>query len=284
MRRVSKISYVMGVIEMFCLISTFGTHHRKLVFTAKGNISINATHNFHSSLHQYTGYKCQTSSECASSRWCVDWDTFVLCSSFSSVCACVDIDHYICLSSADCLDGDICVKGTSDSYYCWSCEAEYDPSQAFPVDNGNCHSGGGGGSGGGEATGGMPGGGGAGNNKPSGDSANVCIAVDALHHVRREELVFKHHKRAAVLCDQNENCATPGHMVLYRGKAMMMSSYCMQALIFCKRRIKLVNSPRMKAGLRVPSRHPELQFTALSASKQTFVEHAILQVLLHLGV
>lgn len=113
---------------------------------------------------------------------------------------------------------------------------------------------------------------------------NVCISADALLHLDESSLVFKKHRRGAVLCDTHENCATPGHIVLYRGEAMPMSRYCALNDISCVRRVTLVNSPRMKIGLRIASRSRDLKFTALAAARETWVERFFLKLLVSLGV
>ena len=43
-------------------------------------------------------------------------------------------------------------------------------------------------------------------------NTDVCIAVASLRHVSSSELVFKEDRRAFVLCDDKNSCATPGHM------------------------------------------------------------------------
>lgn len=108
-----------------------------------------------------------------------------------------------------------------------------------------------------------------------------CIAVDALGDMSAEDLVFSEHVRASVLCDRWNNCATPGHIVLFHNKAMMMRSYC--ALIGCTRSVKFVNSPRMQRGRRVNSKVRHLQFSTLSARHESVIEEAVLGVLLLFG-
>lgn len=224
---------------------------------ATTNKSINKVRELNISLHQYSGAECGTSSQCVSPRKCYDTDGFI-CSSSSEFCACAAENYILCDSSTDCLDYDVC-SFLNDYNFCIGCNVVPFLEGVTPLDDGNC--------------------------APSdeNDNSNVCIAVDVLNLFDREELLFKSHKRATVFCDQYENCATPGHMVLHQEKAMMMSSYCLQHSVRCNRRIKLVNSPRMKPGLRITSRHPDLQFTALAASKQTFLEQAVLKTLLYAG-
>lgn len=291
MNRVFKIYYAVCVVGTFCLLNTSGTRVSlsESNSTKKEDIFFDEIREFHHSVRQNSGSTCQSSSDCASPRQCYNTD-FGLCTSSSGNCFCFDLDNFSCSTSSDCLENDVCVEGFLDNPLCLGCEvAASDSIEATPVDNGNCGSSGGEGNGGegggddGTGGGGVGGGGGnAGGEESGGDNNNVCIAVDALKRFSSDELVFKHRKQAAVLCDQHENCATPGHMVVYQGNGMMMSAYCTQNSVTCNRRVKLVNSPRMKPGLRIPSRHPELQFTALAASKQTFVKHVFLKVVLRM--
>lgn len=111
----------------------------------------------------------------------------------------------------------------------------------------------------------------------------ICIAVDMLSHMDSSSLIFGTHMRAAVLCDQYASCATPGHMLLFRANPMSMNEYCALPDVSCVKRVKLVNSPRMKIGLRVSSRSPAMQFTALAATKETWLETAALRLLLKIG-
>lgn len=56
----------------------------------------------------------------------------------------------------------------------------------------------------------------------------VCIAVHHLQglSLQRDQLVYPSHQRAYVLCDAHENCATPGHVVLWEERPMTMLAYC----------------------------------------------------------
>lgn len=108
--------------------------------------------------------------------------------------------------------------------------------------------------------------------------SSVCIAADMLSHLPFDSLVFSTHRRAAVLCDTFGSCATPGHIVVHDGRAMTMRQYCETA--GCKRTVKLVNSPRIGKGVktRVGSRSPQMEFTALAARFDTFVERWALRM------
>lgn len=110
----------------------------------------------------------------------------------------------------------------------------------------------------------------------------ICIDAEALADMTSSQLVFKSARRASVLCDANNSCATAGHMVTWQGQTMMMQTYC--ALhVSCVRRVKSVNSPRMQRGLRVRSRTDGLLFTALAARYESKVEEVVLRNVVSLG-
>lgn len=111
-----------------------------------------------------------------------------------------------------------------------------------------------------------------------------CVAVDMLSHFDSSTLIFGAHVQGAVLCDQFASCATPGHMLLFLGRPMSMKEYCALPDVTCVKRVKLVNSPKMKIGLRISSRSPHMQFTAFAARKETWLETATLKLLLKMGV
>lgn len=111
----------------------------------------------------------------------------------------------------------------------------------------------------------------------------ICIDANALTHLSSDELVYKEHRRGAVLCDKNGSCATPGHMVAYNGKFMMMSSYCTHSG-GCAKRVMNVNSPRHRRALKIPSRTDGLHYTSLAARYATVAEEHVLKTLLRVGV
>lgn len=119
---------------------------------------------------------------------------------------------------------------------------------------------------------------------PSASDGGICIAVDILEKYGSSSFVFKTHRQASVLCDAHENCATGGHMIVYKRVAMSMSTYCAMEHVECVRRVKFVNSPRMKLGLRIRSNLEELEFTALAASKDSKVEKGVLKLLISVGM
>lgn len=115
-------------------------------------------------------------------------------------------------------------------------------------------------------------------------STAPCIAVSALSEFHPQELVYPMHMQSTVLCDQWKSCATPGHIVVFHDKAMMMQEYCRSVFGGCVRRIMLVNSPRINRKLRVKSMSPELQYTALSARYGSSAEKLILSWLIRYGM
>ena len=111
----------------------------------------------------------------------------------------------------------------------------------------------------------------------------ACVAV---HHLNEEGIiksqrVFDADRLAVVLCDENNSCATPGHMVSFRGKGMMMRSYC--KLIECTQSIMRVNSPIHSRKMRVTSRSEGLVFTAFAAKWVTAFEERVLWGLIRMG-
>lgn len=119
--------------------------------------------------------------------------------------------------------------------------------------------------------------------EPSPSEDEVCIDASALEHLSTDELVYKEHRRSAVLCDKNGSCATPGHMVVYEGEFMMMSSYCTQ-IGGCAKRVMSVNSPRHRRALKIVSRTIRLEYTSLAAKYATVAEEHVLKTLLRVGL
>lgn len=117
--------------------------------------------------------------------------------------------------------------------------------------------------------------------EPSPES-EVCIDAKSLRHLSMEDLVFEKHVWATVLCDENESCATGGHMVSFRGRPMRMKTYC--SIVECVQRVMLVNSPRFSRGLQVKSNTGGLYFTAFAARYNTRIEEAMLSVAVRAGL
>lgn len=112
---------------------------------------------------------------------------------------------------------------------------------------------------------------------------NNCIDVQALTHLESHQLVYSEHAHAEVLCDAKGSCATPGHIVVYFRKGMMMKTYC-ETVGGCTRKIIMVNSPRLTAVRRVESKTEGLMYTAFAARYETVVEEAAMAVLVRAGV
>lgn len=110
----------------------------------------------------------------------------------------------------------------------------------------------------------------------------ICIDVAALKDLDDSELVFPTARRAAVLCDENGSCATAGHMVVWNRRAMMMKTYC-ELHARCVRRIRYVNSPRMRRNLRIASNSHDLSFTSFAARFATRLEERFLVNVVHFG-
>lgn len=114
------------------------------------------------------------------------------------------------------------------------------------------------------------------------ESEAVCVGVRHLKKLSQESLVFGEHRIGRVLCDANESCATAGHMVMWQGVAMVMRRYCMETG-GCVEREMLVNSPRVRRGLRVKSETEGLLFTALAARWESRMEEVALRAVVRAG-
>lgn len=265
---------------------------------------------------------CTQDSECAPPRTCYNEDTELCDAATDTTCSCISTDNLLCTGSTDCLPGDVCstFEGV-DNPACVSCILDLDSDNGTAIDGGNCDSSRDPNttqnpsqtelpqpSASQDSVESSPASatlsplpqppaasspnpddsqtGASTTPKPGGSpiaGPRVCIAVDALEQLPSSALVYATHRRASVLCDQHENCATPGHMVLFNKVAMSMNDYCARRNVSCVKRVKLVNSPKMKMGLRIPSKSKSLQFTALAAARETWLETTILKVVLRLG-
>ncbi|CAN8062543.1 unnamed protein product [Agarophyton chilense] len=110
----------------------------------------------------------------------------------------------------------------------------------------------------------------------------VCIGEHHLVHIPRDQLLYSSSRFARVLCDSQNSCATPGHIVMVSGKPMMMRSYC--AKTTCAPRIMKVNSPRYKRAARVDSHTDGLIFTAFAARYESTAEEHLLRTFVHIGL
>lgn len=117
---------------------------------------------------------------------------------------------------------------------------------------------------------------------PEETSELTCIGADSLQDVPQHRLVYKRHQIAHVVCDMNNSCATGGHMVIFDGKAMMMSTYC--DLVVCEKRIMYVNSPKWGRKVMIDSKTEGLQFTAFAARYNTVTEERVLSTLVRMGL
>lgn len=118
---------------------------------------------------------------------------------------------------------------------------------------------------------------------PTTEPTNICVAIDSLKHLHNVEFVYKSARRASVLCDKSETCATPSHIVVYDNQVLTMRDYCMLIEEGCTKRIKLVNSPQMKAGVRLPSASGHLIFTPFAAQFNTKLEKLFFRGIVKLG-
>ena len=109
----------------------------------------------------------------------------------------------------------------------------------------------------------------------------LCVDAEALTNAD-VQMVYRKHFYAKVLCDSERSCATAAHMVVWRGVAMMMRSYCQQ--VQCEETALHVNSPRYKKKVRIQSRTEGLQFTAFAARYGTKAEELAIGVAVRLGL
>ncbi|PXF42540.1 hypothetical protein BWQ96_07702 [Gracilariopsis chorda] len=114
------------------------------------------------------------------------------------------------------------------------------------------------------------------------DGVPVCIAAKSLQHLPENMLLYSKHIPARVLCDAQQSCATPGHMVLYNGRPMMMRTYCQ--LVQCRSAVMPVNSVRYQWRWRLDSHTHGLSFLAFAARYQTRVEEHMLRTAVRVGL
>lgn len=223
------------------------------------------------SISDDSGDECSISNDCSNSCASVDsYGSLDNCSYLDDDCFCVQSRDNTCNSSSSCYFGEACVKYDENSThsYCMSCKGidranlrdmgisyvdEDHFCEYFDVD------------------------------VPETDN-DICLSMNHITHLTRDELVFPAHRRAFVLCDRNGSCATPGHMVAFEGRYMMMKTYCMRNRnAKCVRRVTLVNSPRMRRRLRIASNSKGLEFTTLAAKYGTSGEEMCLAFILKVG-
>ena len=223
---------------------------------------------------------CEASSQCIAPRTCeIDLgnNEFKECNyNHDERCHCFAERFTVCETDADCLDrGEICAERTDkelDSFLCVSEDSVRRLSfwEAAPIDT--------------ESTSAPPTSA-TGSPLPKPTVAlppqSDCIDVRALSHLSEEDLVFKTHFVAPVLCDSNDSCATPAHVVMYEGKPMMMRSYC--AIVGCRKENMYVNSPKYYRRLVVKSKTSGLHFTVFAARYGTRLEELVISSVLRLG-
>lgn len=212
-----------------------------------------------------TGDSCENNSDCSDGRKCLLTNTVteVACADKADTigCECRKSEMKDCSQSSDCEDGEICVdsSNTSSQPFCFSKQAAANDDELTPVDGPTAP-----------------------NASPTAQTSDVCIAVHSLTHLSQRDLVYARHRLARVLCDLRGSCATPGHIVLFRGVPMMMNSYC--EAVTCVAKIMHVNSPRYARAVRVPSLTDGLHFTAFAARYQTTTEERVLATAVRLGL
>lgn len=116
----------------------------------------------------------------------------------------------------------------------------------------------------------------------SSSATGVCIGVKSIRHLSSKQLLYEKHLLAHVLCDGFESCATPGHIVTYKGRSMMMKTYCETA--GCEATRMLVNSPKYRRGLNIRSETPGLWFTVHAARYESKLEEHVLRAAIGVGL
>lgn len=243
-----------------------------------------------------TLFLCRTTASCVHPRLCIRLtkaDDVKLCEDKpGTFCFCMPpTGPEPCKCSRDCVAGEVCAFGTNPPVpnMCMSefiatrpdgftivplCEGEKGPPQSGNDAGNGTTSGGSGGNG---TTPNQEG-----NNNGTEKASDACVDASVLKDYSADELVFPSHRKRAVLCDRQGSCATRGHLVVFDGVGMMMGSYC-DIVGGCVRRVIRVNSPRFRKGLRVESRTRGLAFTAFAARRETWIEEAVLAVVVKVG-
>lgn len=114
--------------------------------------------------------------------------------------------------------------------------------------------------------------------------STICVDAAALTHFPPSALLYSTSNFAHVLCDHNNACATPGHIVIYNGRPMKMDTYCANTIVHCIPKVIKVNSPRYKRGLRIQTATPGLYFTAFAARYRTRAEEAAMAFAVRIGL
>lgn len=220
--------------------------------------------------------------------------------SIDDVCACLPVEWRPCSSTAECESAELCASTPFSPFICVSREAEkaYDGIEEVSVGSGPSSSPAPGNTAVPVST--VPAESDPGDPSLDLDSSpesepsvslepeqtvtqdnEVCIDAQALQHMDRKDLVFEDHVWSRVLCDEMGSCATSGHMVIFRGKRMMMKTYC--GMVSCVHRVVQVNSPKQRRALRVDSNTEGLQFTAFAARYGSRAEEMALAAAIRVG-
>lgn len=233
---------------------------------------------------------CATTADCLPPRECLDIadEPDARCPPAGARCVCGYLVIPACADDADCAEGEACIpRSGMDHDFC--------------VSKNVLSSGGGGvapmpsaGVDGGESESESEGEGAGVTAEPSADASPdaspatsepaeaVCIDAALLSHLPPSGLSFRTHRLARVWCDARGSCATGGHMVVWRGRVMMMRSYCGE--VGCERAVRRVNSPRYRRGARVSSRSPGLVFMTLAARFESTLEELVIKAAVSVGL
>lgn len=221
---------------------------------------------------------CTEDADCRDVCQSVDEFGFLqACAGGSTTCFCMPLSPRPCIFSGECEKGTACMHVTNSSAgrHCVACDIVGRQKPPLrPVDQAHF------------CDGNVPG-----HDDPANDPLQtfatpaVCVAARHLAGMRADALVYPAHRRAPVLCDQDANCATAGHVVVYDGTRLMMKTYCNAGFrgVRCTRRVMLVNSPRMARALRLRSNSKRLLFTAMAAKYESAIEETIISLLLRAG-
>lgn len=118
--------------------------------------------------------------------------------------------------------------------------------------------------------------------KKKAEEEDGCVDARALAHLGAGELVYGSHVKARVLCDATGSCATPGHVVVFKGETMMMRRYCEK--VGCENDVIDVNSPTYRKALRVASRTGGLEYTTFSARYESSIEESVIRLAVRAGL
>lgn len=227
-----------------------------------------------------TGDSCTIDAECRGIRTCnmVQDDVIQGCVRGETQCRCYPLVPRLCGSDSECEPGERCAvfeePGVKPFCVSQARIAESDAIQFLEGDKPTPTA---------DAAGGQVKEDGSAPQAITADAADAsCVDARALSHLRANELVFRSHRRARVLCDGAGSCATAGHIVVFRGRGMCMRTYC--GMVGCTAGLMEVNSPKWRRGTRVRSRTEGLLYTAYAARWATWAEEGVLTALVRAGM